>query len=108
MSDLEQLLKAARMSAPSSALDRRIEEMFAAAEERLKPSRTARCGWWLAILAPLGAATALLLVSSRSQSEPLQPVTYQFIAQGPMLQFLIEPPISATPLPHFVTRAQPP
>jgi hypothetical protein len=108
MSDLEQILKAAHMAVPSSALDRRIEEAFAAAEKRLKPSRTARCGWWLAILAPLGAATALFLVSSRPQREPLQPITYRFVAQGPMRQFLTEPPQSATLLPHFVTHAQTP
>jgi hypothetical protein len=106
MSDFEEKLKAARLAAPSPALDRRIDEAFAA--ESPNRALTARRGWWLAILIPLGAATAVFVFSNRPQRQPLQPVIHRFVAEGPMRQFLTEPPQSAALLPHFVTRAETP
>jgi hypothetical protein len=108
MSDLEGNLKAARLAAPSPDLDRRINEAFAAAAEGRKPRMRARRGWWIAILAPLGAAAAMFLLSTRPQREPLHPIIHQMMAQGAMRQFLTEPPQSGARLPHFVTRAQTP
>ena len=102
MNELERDLKAARLAAPSSAFDHRMNELFAAAAHSRPSRRKATLPWWLAGLTAFGAAAASLLVAPLPHPLPPAPIDYRIEAQGRMRQLLLDPPTSANQLPRFV------
>jgi hypothetical protein len=102
MNELERDLKAARLAAPSSAFDHRMNELFAAAAHSRPSRRKATLPWWLAGLTAFGAAAASLLVAPLPHPLPPAPIDYRIEAQGRMRQLLLDPPTNANQLPRFV------
>jgi len=109
MNDPEQILKTLRLAAPSSDLDGRLDEAFAAAARSRQSSRRVTRIWWITGLAALGSAAALFFVITGWPHRPVraQPVVFRFEAQGQMRQLLLGP-VTASPLPHFVTHVSAP
>ena len=101
MSEFERDWKSVRLAAPSTALDQRMNQVFAMAGPTKRWSRKPRLAWWLAGLSAFGAIAACLLVLPWSQPLSPVPIEYRFEARGRMRQLLLDPPTTANQLPHF-------
>lgn len=100
MTDLEQRLQALRPAAPSAALDRRLDQAFAAARRRAGDPRRAAYWWWLALSSAAAAAVALLFVAPRRPAPPPVEIVYHVEAQGRLRDMLLTPgPGRAAPAP---------
>jgi hypothetical protein len=104
MDDYEQKLKHTRLVAPSAALDRRIEDTFAAARRRREEARKSEFWWWLAALATVGGMTALVVISPRRSFPATEVAVYRIEAQGRLREILLNPAISREPAPQFIVR----
>jgi len=95
MNDPEQLLRAARLAPPSSALDRRLQEAFANAAPAQPARRPAKPWWWIGALAATGIAATVALVATRPPHLPIPAATAPTLCniepQGSMRLLLLEP-----------------
>lgn len=107
MDELEQKLKAMRLAAPSTDLDRRMDDVFSmAAARNQKGSRRPVFYWWLAaVTAGSGMAALFVVAPRRSPSTPeTVAVVYHIEAQGRMRQMLFNPAASQDQPPRFLLR----
>lgn len=102
MTELERNLASLRLAAPSAALDRRMSDTFSAAARTAPSSHRTSLWWWLAALTAAGAATVLLLFAPGSRPPRPERLVYRIEAKGPLRRLLLDPPASASDLPHFV------
>ena len=102
MEDYEQKLKHQRLAAPSAALDRRIEDTFAAARRGRERATRPAFWWWLAALATVGGVTTLVVISPRRPVPTTEVTIYRIEAEGRLREILLNPAISREPSPQFV------
>jgi hypothetical protein len=101
----EEQLRAARLAAPSEALDRRMQEAFeSASQKQISPNRTVT--WrWIGAFAATGIAAILTVVAIRPRTIPANPTSTQVLCNiqpyGPMRQLLLDSPSGDRPPPHF-------
>lgn len=101
MDDLEQRLRAARLTEPSPGLDRRIEAAFREVRRDPRPTDHPHPRWWLGALAAGLSLAAGLLVSIRPTPPPPRPVVYQIEAEGRLRDLLLNPAGNTEALPRF-------
>jgi hypothetical protein len=110
--NIEEQLGAARLSAPSSGLDRRIDGLLGRAASGPVPARTARPGFLFAICS-LGAAAAVAVALALRSPRPetgrgATGYSQRIEATGAFQQLLLTPPASRRPLPRIEVTVAPP
>ncbi len=109
MNELEQQLKTQRLAAPSTALDQRISDAFAAVARSRQSSRNRQIiWWWFSAFAACGATAALFLSGTLWRHPTPKQITYRIEAQGRLRLLLLEPPASANRVPRFVVTTHAP
>lgn len=96
--DPEQRLRALRLARPSAELDRRMDDLFAAATN----APVARPGWWFALMAPLAGVAAALAIFTMQAQRPAPvppPLVCRIEPAGLMREMLV--PATPTRLPVF-------
>ena len=101
----EDHLRAARLAAPSSKLDRRMQAVFAAAAQP-PPTRRAVPAWrWAGMLAAAGAAAAVAIWFGQRPAGPgMAPATYNINQQAVLRAWLLNPPADRRPPARFNVR----
>lgn len=108
MDQFEQTLKDARLSEPSSDLDRRINNAFAAARGRRSKPRGTRLWWWMAALLTAGSGAILIFVSAHRSLPASEVIVYEIEAQGRLREMLLNPRTTDGAAPQFVYRSKTP
>jgi hypothetical protein len=101
----EEQLRAARLAAPSEALDQRMREAFdGASRKQISPDRAVT--WrWIGAFAATGIAAILTVVAIWPRTMPVNPTSTQVLCNiephGPMRKLLLDSPSGDRPPPHF-------
>jgi len=106
MKDLEDHLRAARLTRPSPQLDHRMEMLFASGA--LEPAASRRNRWWWLALPAAGVAAAFVLLPSRHPPPlpPAPPLVYQLEPQGLLRESLLAPPAESQTPPAMIVTVQ--
>jgi len=100
MKDLEDHLRAARLTRPSPQLDHRMDILFASEAPGSAVPRRIRW-WWLALPAA-GVAAAFVFLPSRHPP----PLVFQLEPQGLLRESLLAPPAESQTPPAMIVTVQ--
>ncbi|HEY8994051.1 MAG TPA: hypothetical protein VIM71_05280 [Lacunisphaera sp.] len=104
--ELEQRLRALRLTRPSAELDRRMDDIFRQAS--VSDASMPRHWWWLAALAAGAVAASLVLIMNPTVvPAPPEPVVYHIEAPDVMREWLAPTSIESRPPPVVIVSVLP-